>query len=324
MEFGTLRPVKIRDIWPHEEHDFTPWLCQHIEALSEVLGLDLELIGREVDVGGFFLDVLARETGSGRYVVIENQFGVSNHDHLGKLLTYAGGKQAGILVWIAESIREEHRQALEWLNEHSDEQTLVFGLELAAFQIDESRPVFQFKPTVLPNNWAKETRSVRAASEASISDLQLRYQSFFQALIDELRELHHFTNARKGQPQSWYSFASGYRGIKYSAFFAKNNELVAEIYLDSGDKELNKKRFDQLQMHKDALQDAFGASLDWQRLDHRQASRICVRMNGSITDADERLSQLRQWLVEQLLKLQKLWNGPMKTIINRAESADAV
>jgi hypothetical protein len=323
MEFGTLRTVKIRDLWPHEEHDFTPWLCEHIETLSEVLGLDLELIGREVDVGGFFLDVLARETGSGRYVVIENQFGVSNHDHLGKLLTYAGGKQAGVLVWIAESIREEHRQALEWLNEHADEQTLVFGLELTAFQIDGSRPVFQFKPVVLPNNWAKESRSTRAVPEAEVSDTQLRYQSFFQVLLDELREQHGFTNARKGQAQSWYSFASRYRGVKYGAYFAKDRGLVAEIYLDSGDKELNKKRFDQLELHKEELHEAFGAQLDWQRLDHRQASRICVRVVGNIADDDERLTELRQWLVEQLLKLQKLWDGSMKQIINCAESADA-
>jgi hypothetical protein len=313
MEFGNLIPVDVRQLWPHEERDFTPWLCEHLEELSRVLGMDMELIGREVDVGGFFLDVLARETGSGRYVVIENQFGASDHDHLGKLLTYAGGKQAAVLVWIAEKIRDEHRQALEWLNEHSDDSTLVFGIELAAFKIDDSKPVFQLRPVVQPNDWAKESRLNKSIGE--VSELRRMYQMFFQKLIDELREKHRFTNARVGQAQSWYSFASGYRGVKFGSWFGSGQKVTAEIYFDGGDREENKKRFDALFQSRQAIEDEYGSVLVWERLDDKQACRIAVKTTGVITDAEAQLDEYRQWLITQLLKLKSIWTQTMLPIV---------
>jgi hypothetical protein len=304
MEFGQLRTLNVRQLWPHEERDFTPWLSDNLNALGSALGLDLEFLGREVDVGGYFLDVYAQETGSGRYVVIENQFGSSDHDHLGKLLTYAGGKQAAVLVWVTEKMRDEHRQALEWLNEHSDENTLVFGIELTAFQIDNSRPVFQFKVVCQPNDWAKESRASRSKGETS--DKQKQYQAFFQQLIDELREVHRFTNARIAQAQSWYSFSSGYRGIRYGAWYGAGNKLTAEIYLDCGDKEENKRRFDLLHTQSTRLEEFHGTKLIWQRLDDRQASRICIQRDGAITDDAQGLDSHKLWLIEQLLKLKAL------------------
>lgn len=319
MDFGNLLNVNVRQLWPHEERDFTPWLCEHLADLGSVLGLDLELIGREVDVGGFYLDVLARETATGRYVIVENQFGNSDHDHLGKLLTYAGGKQAGVLVWVAEKIRDEHRQALEWLNDHTDEATLVFGLELTAFRIDDSKPVFQFRSVAQPNDWAKESRTAKATGEAS--DRGRAYQAFFQKLIDELREKHRFTNARAGQPQSWYSFSSGYRGVKFGAWFGSGQKICAEIYLDGGDKDENKRRFDAIAEKRPEIEDMFGKDLIWERLDERQACRICVRADGTINDEPDILEAHRSWMITQLLRLKTLWNGPMQPIVLESDSA---
>lgn len=316
MEFGTLHSVNVRQLWPHEERDFTPWLSENLDALSSVLGLDMELIGREVDVGGFFLDIFARETGTGRYIVIENQFGSSNHDHLGKLLTYAGGKEAAILVWIAEKIRDEHRQALEWLNEHSDDTTLIFGLEMVAFKIDNSKPVYQFRPVVQPNDWAKESRSNKSNGE--LTELKKSYQSFFQKVIDELREKHRFTNARLGQPQSWYYFASGYRGVKFSCWFGSGGKLTAEIYLDCGDKEENKRRFDALFLERNRMEQEFGSPLIWERLDNKQASRICTKIDGAVTDSPEVLEQHQKWLIANLLKFKELWVKSMQTVVEAA------
>jgi Domain of unknown function (DUF4268) len=312
-QFGTLVPVNVRQLWPHEERDFTPWLCDNVDELSRILGLDIELIGREVDVGGFFLDILARETGLGRYIVIENQFGQSDHDHLGKLLTYAGGKQAAVLVWIAEKIRDEHRQALEWLNEHSDDETLAFGIELAAFRIDDSKPVFQFRPVVQPNDWARESRISRPNSE--LTGLRKSYQSFFQVLIDELRDKHRFTNAKLGQAQSWYSFSSGFRGIKFGAWFGAGGKLCAEIYLDGGDRLENKRRFDVLFSQKDMFDKQFGQSLEWQRLEDKQASRICIKTEGVISDEEQQVVEHRKWLVDKLLRLKALWHDQMRKLV---------
>ncbi|MDI9334376.1 MAG: DUF4268 domain-containing protein [Cytophagales bacterium] len=317
MKFGQLKTVNVRELWAHEEKDFTPWLCENIGELSAALGLDLEVLGREVDVGGFYLDVLAKETSTNRNVVIENQFGQSNHDHLGKLLTYAGGKDAGVLVWIAEKIREEHRQAIDWINEHTDENTLVFGLELNAFRIDDSKPVFQFRTVAQPNDWAKESKNSRSTE---VSSRSRAYQVFFQGLIDELRDKYRFTNAKLGQPQSWYSFTSGFRGVKISCWFGAGEQLTAEIYLDVGNKDDNKRRFDLLKQNQLQIEQAFGTALIWERLDEKQASRICVRKTGSISDDDFALASHREWLITQLLLFKKVWQDVMLPLVIETET----
>src|SRR4051812_22888938 len=107
-DLGQLMPVDVRELWMHEAHDFTPWLESNIERLGDALGMDLEVTAREADVGDFSLDLLAKDLGSGRAVVIENQYGPTNHDHLGKLITYASAMDAGAVIWIIESVRDEH------------------------------------------------------------------------------------------------------------------------------------------------------------------------------------------------------------------------
>ena len=108
---GTIERVDIREIWPNEAADFTPWLAENLATLGKALGLDLEFQAQEAPVGGYSLDILARDVQSGRPVVIENQLGQTDHTHLGQLLTYAAGFDANVIVWIAKEFRDEHRQA---------------------------------------------------------------------------------------------------------------------------------------------------------------------------------------------------------------------
>lgn len=314
-EFGDLKAVPVRQVWPNEAHHFTPWLAGNIERLGETLGMELEVVKVESDVGDFSLDILAKDLGSGRRVVIENQYSATNHDHLGKLMTYAAGLDAGAVIWIAETIRDEHKQALEWLNRRTDSDTNFFAVTVEVFRIDESRPAFEFKPVVLPNKWQ---RSARASAEPDPSPRAQAYRRFFQELIDELREKHHFTGARAAQPQSWYSFSSGISGVTYGASFAQGGRVRVDVYLNQPETEQNKALFDRLLSRKTEFESEFGEPLSWERLDEGKASRVAVYRAGSIGEDERELIAIRAWLVDRLLRSKRVFGPQLSREIGAA------
>lgn len=264
MLFGELHNVSLREVWPHEASDFTPWLAENIEVLGKALGMDLELVEQEASVGDFSLDILAKGLGSSKSVIIENQLTQTDHDHLGKLLTYAAGFDASIVIWVAESVREEHRQAMDWLNQRTDNETLFFAVVIELIKIDNSKPAFNFKLVASPNEWQKNKK--RQAQRASTSTRSEKYRNYFQSLIDTLRDTHRFTAAKIGQPQGWYSFSSGISGLTYGANFGQGGKARAELYIDLGDQEKNKYVFDQLHNQKEQIENALGEKIIWEPL----------------------------------------------------------
>ena len=147
------------------------------------------------------------------------------------------------------------------------------------------------------------------ASDAGPSEKMVRYRNFFQVLIDRLREEEKFTAARKGQPQSWYDFASGRGGMRYSANFKQNGKAGIALYIDVGDRNRNKETFDKLKSEKDSIETELNEELEWSRLEDRRASRIDAVRSGSIDDDDETLEELREWMVKKLLAFKKVF-GP--------------
>jgi hypothetical protein len=314
-EFGTLKRKSLREIWPNEARDFTNWLASNVGNLGMALGIDLELSESEAPVGDFSLDLLATDLGSKGKVIIENQLTKTDHDHLGKLITYGAGLSAEKVVWIAESVREEHRQALEWLNQRTDEQTQFFAVTVEVLQIDESNPAPNFKVIVSPNEWQKIAKK---QSEVSTSEKAERYRDFYQNLIDNLRDNHKFTNARIGQPQNWYSFASGYSGIQYGFAFTQGQRVRAELYIDVKNAEKNQMIFDYFASLRNDLESEFGESFAWERLDNRRASRIAVYRDGSIDYGDEALQEIQEWAVKKLLDLKKVFGKRLQNALTQA------
>ena len=311
-EFGEINKVPLREIWPNEATNFTPWLASNIESLGKALGLELELTEKESSVGDFSLDLLAKDLGSSKTVIIENQLTQTDHDHLGKLLTYAAGFDASVVVWVAETIRDEHRQALEWLNQRTDIETQFFGVVIELLKIDESKPAFNFRPVVFPNEWQKSKKRTTSSNASTRGE---KYRAYFQALIDDLREKHKFTGARAGQPQNWYSFSSGIQGILYGAVFSQGGKARTEIYIDQGDQEINKMLFDKLKEKEEEIVNEFGDQLEWERLDDKRASRIAVYRDGAIDSSDSELEEIRKWHIDNLLKFKMVFPNKIRNLL---------
>ncbi len=303
--FDPIIKVDPRSIWKHEALDFTPWLAEHIAQLGEAIGdIELEAVQKEADVGDFSLDILAKDLQRNAIVVVENQLSSTDHDHLGKLLTYASGYNADLIIWVSLQMREEHRQALDWLNQRTDTNTYFFGVVLEVIRIGSSNPALQFKVVASPNAWQKSNKN---KSSTASSERGEKYRAYFQGFYDELREVHRFTNSNKAQPKNWCHLSSGNNLFKYGHSFAQGNRVRTEIYIDSGDPQQNQHYFDQLYDRRQQLETAFGQPLEWERLEDKRASRIAVYRAGSIDDSPDELKQIKEWGIQNLLAFREIF-----------------
>ncbi len=312
MELGNLQKVEIKDLWPNEPYDFTPWLAKNIIKLSNVIGKDLEVIQTEYAIGNFSADIVANDIGSSQKVVIENQYGTSDHKHLGQILLYCAGIKASCMIWIAEKFKDEHRQTVEWLNANTVNGIEFFAIELEVIKIDDSKPVLLFKIIESPN------KNISVNYNSTIienTETQEAYRLYFQKIIDELRNTHQFTNAKVGQPQSWYSFASEQSKVyKYGTSFAINDRVRTELYIDTGNQDKNKAIFDRLLSQKDLIEKEFKNQLEWERLNDKRASRIAIYMSGSIMDDSNTIMNIKEWAVKNLLKFKEVFPKYIKEI----------
>lgn len=285
----------LRAIWKHEEKDFTPWLAENISLLGEALGLDLEVISVEHDVGAFSLDILAKDTSHGGIVAIENQLETTDHNHLGQIITYASGVDAKTVIWITKEMREEHQKAIDWLNEITGDDLEFYGVEIQLIKVDDSNPAPFFNVKVFPNGWSKEQKKL-IDSPGQITQRQEEYRNFFIALIANVnKEMPGFTHAKKVNYDSWKSFPTGVSGFTYSIEFKTGNRMACGLYLDSSDKEMNKQRYDKLLNFKEKIESILG-SLSWERLEERIRCRIALET--LFTDEKEMI----EWATEQLKK----------------------
>jgi hypothetical protein len=274
-QLGRLQRRDPRNVWKHEALDFTRWLLENIEILGETLGLEIE-VHAEVGVGAFAVDLAGTDVGSGRPVIVENQLAATDHAHLGQLLTYAAGLDATIVVWISPHFRDEHRQALDWLNSHTGEGIDFFGVELEVLQIEGSLLAPNLKLVAQPNEWAKGTKAA-AAAQAQPGKRALAYKAFFESALGRLKQLRPgVTTASRVQPQNWFTFGAGRSYVAFSWSFPATGELRAELYVDAPTQDLAKAMFDALKSQSASIEAAIGQPISWERLDERRASRLAV------------------------------------------------
>lgn len=233
-----IEKIPLRDIWGHEAYDFTQWLAEedNLAALGDVIGIDLELIESESSVGSFCADIYAMESGSNRRVIIENQLEETDHKHLGQIITYAAGKGAELVVWIVAKANDQHKQAIEWLNEHTDSEFGFFLIEIEVLKIGDSMAAPQFNIVERPNDWAKAIKKSEGLSEANKT--YLAYWERYRELASSSREFMKQFKPQKPLPQMWTTLhiGSSKYHISMSASIQKKY-INVEFYVDD-DKEI--------------------------------------------------------------------------------------
>lgn len=276
--------------------------------------MDLELVATEASAGDFSADIIARDLSSNKLVVIENQFGGTDHKHLGQLLTYSSVLGAGAVVWIAETIRPEHKAAIDFLNQNLKDSLSLYAIEASAIRIDNSKPAFVLTIVSFPSEVSITTSTV----EQQPSETKEKYKSYFQELIDELRNTHCFTNARAGQPQNWYTFASDNSKLyRYSVSFSQGGKVRTEVYIDCGDKTKNEELFDCLLSNKERIEEEIGAELNWERLDNRRACRVAIYRDGDIDMDSDALAEIKAWTIQNLLRFKSVFPRHIENCVSR-------
>ena len=309
LKLGKLTREDPRSVWKHEAHDFTPWLRKNMDLLAEVVGLELDLVEAEAPVGGYAVDLYAKDLNTGRWVIVENQLEQTDHNHMGQLMAYAAGKEAGVVIWISPQFRDEHRQTLDWLNEVTDESVSFFGIELELLKIDNSDPAPHFKLVAQPNEWRKISK------RPAVTSRQQAYEVFFAELLDKVKAQYpDLTKARKAYPQSWFTYPVGRSGFAIAVAFGQGNQFRVELYIDTGDRATNTAAFDALESVREAIEAQAGEPLVWQRLDEKQASRIYCGTDGSIDDNPAHLEELQDWAVDRVAKFRRVFRPRLQKL----------
>lgn len=209
INLGKIEQVPVKEVWSHEALDFTPWLSEeeNLIELGNACSVELELIDTESAVGSFAVDIFAREVGTERKVVIENQLADTNHDHLGKIITYAAGKGADIIIWVVAHARDEHRKAIEWLNEHTDDECAFFLVEIEVWRIGKSEPAPRFNVIESPNEWARAEKAKEGLSDTARTKLE--YWQTYRERAAESDAFSKVMKPQKARPQHWTNLNVG-------------------------------------------------------------------------------------------------------------------
>lgn len=307
ITLGRLEEVEdLRTVWQNEAM-FTKWLAEdeNINILSDAIGIDISVDEVESAVGDFRTDIFASETGTGRKIIIENQLEDTNHDHLGKIITYASGKDADIIIWLVKRAREEHKAAVEWLNAHTDNKIGFFLCEIKLYKIGDSDPAVKFEVIEKPNDWIKKARR----SSEWMNDTERKRYEYWSEFLDYAYKKPEFA-AEFGRTTPCAKHYLIFR-IKHATahisvnMIQKRNELESELFIWD-DKDL----FRHLEADKEAIESESGLSFIWNERPGKKASRIIASKTASFSDRNQWQEQF-DWLINAVLKIKSSFSPYM-------------
>lgn len=302
IQLGKLERISdLRSVWKHEEYDFSNWLAKedNLQQLSDEIGIDIELEQKESNVGRFSVDIFATEVGTGRKIIIENQLENTNHDHLGKLITYASGKGAEIIIWIVKRALPEHRNAIDWLNEHTDEKIGFFLVEIELWKINDSLVAPKFNVVECPNDWAKTMK----ASSTTNSDSGILRVNFWQGFNDYVVENKEFSKefrVRKPYPQSWMDLSIGTSAywINLSIDTQKKN-ISAGIYIND-----SFELYNHFQSNRDKIEAIVGGEVVFKKA--KKNSRFRCFLNDVDVNDQAMWPKAYAWFMDMALRFKRI------------------
>jgi hypothetical protein len=316
ISLGTFETVSLREAWPAEDINFTPWLAQpaNIKLLGDTLKIDLEVEATEHWVGPFRADILAREIDSetDHRVIIENQFGRTNHGHLGQILTYlAGIEGAKTIVWIAETIQADHRAAIDWLNENTKDDFSFFAVEIELWRIGNSPPAPRFNVVASPNDWTRTIRSV-TKDDAVLANAQRVRLAYWASFGEYLREKGSQFNIRRPIKDHWCTFGIGRAGFHINATISTEKErLCVELWIvDDADKS----KFRALHAQKPTIEQEIGEPLSWQELPSKKGSRIALYRNGVDPADPGQYLELHGWMLDKITRFKNVFASRVRSM----------
>ena len=310
ISLGQLRTLTLKSVWAHEERDFTPWLSQdeHLASLSDALKMDLQVDSIEVPVGPYFADVLAKDA-SGKLVVIENQFGKTNHDHLGKLLTYAATLGASAVVWVAEHFTDEHRKAVDWLNEQTTDSLSLYAVQPEVLQINDSLPAIRFNVICEPNEVVRAATAARASGTLTAAQqIQLEFWTMFRERLLQQQVVH---SAQTPRPQYWFDVALGRAGIVLSNILdTASGRVGVRVYLSN---RIATAALSQLEQERQAIESEIGEPLVWNPTPDKLDKIIAL---FRAVDVDNRAAwpEYCDWLVTRVARFRKAFVPRVKAL----------
>ena len=299
MKLGKFKELDVREVWAHEQYDFSKWLAleENIKELGETLNLSLTDVETEKFVGAYRCDILCKDELSGKTVLIENQLEPTNHDHLGKIITYASGLDAAVVVWIVSSVRDEHASAIEWLNKNTTDDLAFFLIEVHAYTIGDSLPAPMFKIIEQPNDFAKRAKVLSKGSE--LNESQTKRLEFWNMFNDVLEASGKPFNKRKPSTDHWYEVAIGSSQCHISIDLVnKEHKIRVSLWITD-----NKDLFDSLYENKEEIEAKAGIPLRWNRLDNKKASLIAADIKGLNFLDQSNYDYLMKTAIEYVVKL---------------------